>query len=52
MAQRTGIDDLVTAFTFVSGVVFLTDLAMRAKNANDAKNRHKEVLAAIAKLGK
>jgi hypothetical protein len=52
MAQRTGLDDLVTAFTFISGVVFLTDLALRAQNAHEAQKRHKEVLDAIAKLGK
>jgi hypothetical protein len=52
MAQRTGIDDLVTAFTFVSAVVFITDLALRAKNDAEAKDRHKQLLAAIAKLGK
>jgi hypothetical protein len=52
MAQRTGIDYLVTAFTFVSAVVFITDLALRAKNDAEAKDRHKQLLAAIAKLGK
>jgi hypothetical protein len=52
MKQRTGLDDLLTAFAFVSGVVFLTDLALRAKVAQAAKKRDDATAAALARIEK
>lgn len=52
MAQRTGVDDLVTAFAFVSGVVFITDLALRGQTAAIAKARHEAMKASLARIEK
>jgi hypothetical protein len=52
VAPRTGVDDLVTAFAFVSGVVFITDLALRSKNAAENKARDEATARSLARIEK
>ena len=55
MAKRSGldgIDDLLTAFTIVSGAVVTYDILFRGKSASEAAARHERTEAKLDQIAK